>query len=98
MDDSSAPSETAAQPVESHPADAWFRTHFDGKLLADLRWLGNKYQIMVFRLPERVAVADLCCTEEPRLARARADRLVQEHHPHDCHRELCAPWIQYSQA
>jgi hypothetical protein len=97
MDDPSPSGQTAA-PTADHRAVAWFRTHFDGKLLADLRWLGNKYQILVFRLPEREAVADLCCTEEARLARARADRLVQDHYPHDCDTELCAPWIQYSQA
>ena len=78
--------------------EAWFRTHFDGRLLADLRWLGNQYQIVVFRLPDRVPVADACCTEEPRLARMRADRLVKDSYPHDCQTEHCAPWVQYSQA
>jgi hypothetical protein len=87
--------------LESPPArrgDAWFRSHFDGRVLADLRWLGNQYRILVFRLPERVAVADACCTEDTRLARARADRLVHERFPHDCEAEGCAPWVQYTEA
>jgi hypothetical protein len=95
-----------AEPVSSEPdveapgrrGDTWFRTHLDGRVLADLRWLGNQYQIMVFRLPERIAVADLCCTEDTRLARVRADRLVIEHFPHDCEAAGCAPWLQYSEA
>lgn len=78
--------------------DTWFRAHFDGHVLADLRWLGNQYRILVFRLPERVTVADSCCTEEARLARVRADRLVNETYPHDCEVEACAPWVQYSEA
>jgi hypothetical protein len=78
--------------------DAWFRAHLDGHVLADLRWLGQQYRIMVFRLPERVAVADDCCTEDTRLARVRADRLVSQHFPHDCAAESCAPWVQYSEA
>ena len=91
-----------ANPTMEGPAtvrgEAWFRTHFDGRLLADLRWLGHQYQIVVFRLPDRVQVADECCTEEPRLARARADRLVRENFPHECDTEQCAPWVQYSEA
>jgi hypothetical protein len=87
--------------VEAPPmrrGDAWFRSHLDGRVLADLRWLGNQYQVMVFRLPERVSVGDLCCTEDARLARVRADRLVNEHFPHDCDASACAPWMQYSEA
>lgn len=78
--------------------DAWFRAHLDGRLLADLRWLGNQYRIMVFRLPEHLALADDCCTEVTELARLRADRLVQETVPHDCDAAACTPWVQYSQA
>jgi hypothetical protein len=96
-----------ADPVSAEPevetlltrrGEAWFRAHFDGRILADLRWLGNQYRIMVFRLPERVAVADACCTEDAQLARLRADRLVSERFPHDCDAEQCAPWLQYSEA
>jgi hypothetical protein len=82
----------------SRRGEAWFRTHFDGRVLADLRWLGNQYRIMVFRLPDRRRVAELCCTEDLRLARLRADRLVDENLPHDCDAENCAPWVQYSEA
>jgi hypothetical protein len=78
--------------------EAWFRAHLDGRLLADLRWLGNQYRILLFRLPEHVAVADDCCTEAVELARLRADRLVQERAPHECDAPACAPWVQYSQA
>jgi hypothetical protein len=87
--------------VEAPPArrgETWFRSHLDGRVLADLRWLGNQYQIMVFRLPERVSVADVCCTEDARLARVRADRAVNGHFPHDCDASGCAPWMQYSEA
>jgi hypothetical protein len=96
-----------ADPVSADPeveaddarrGDTWFRSHIDGHVLADLRWLGNQYRIMVFRLPERVAVADDCCTESPELARRRADRLVREKFPHDCTVAACAPWVQYSEA
>ena len=83
---------------ETRRGDAWFRAHLDGHLLADLRWLGNQYRIMVFRLPEREAVADACCTEILELARRRADRLVQEKFAHDCAAAACAPWVQYSEA
>jgi hypothetical protein len=82
----------------SRRGEAWFRSHFDGRVLADLRWLGNQYKIIVFRLPERVAVGDDCCTEDTRLARLRADRLVNERFPHECAAEGCAPWMQYSEA
>jgi hypothetical protein len=85
-------------PPATRRGDAWFRAHLDGRLLADLRWLGNQYRIVVFRLPEHVAVADDCCTEAVELARLRADRLVQEKAPHDCDAAACAPWVQYSQA
>jgi hypothetical protein len=78
--------------------EAWFRTHLDGRVLADLRWLGNQYRILVFRLPEREAVADDCCTEVLELARRRADRLVQKEFDHDCDATACAPWVQYSEA
>jgi hypothetical protein len=78
--------------------EAWFRSHLDGRVLADLRWLGEQYRILVFRLPERVAVADDCCTESLDLARLRADRLVKEKFDHDCDAAGCAPWIPYSQA
>jgi hypothetical protein len=78
--------------------ETWFRSHLEGHLLADLRWLGNQYRILVFRLPERVAVADGCCTEVLDLARLRADRLVQETFVHDCDSSGCAPWVQYSEA
>ncbi len=78
--------------------ETWFRSHLDGRVLADLRWLGNQYRIMVFRLPDREHVADGSCTEEPRLARLRADRVVREHFPHDCDAEACAPWVRYSEA
>jgi hypothetical protein len=87
--------------VEAPPSrrgEAWFRSHFDGRVLADLRWLGHQYRIMVFRLPERVVVGDACCTEDTRLARLRADRLVNELFSHDCDAEGCAPWMQYSEA
>ena len=83
---------------ESRRGEAWFRSHLDGHLLADLRWLGNQYRILLFRLPEHVAVADDCCTEAVELARLRADRLVQEQAPHECDAAACAPWVQYSQA
>jgi hypothetical protein len=83
---------------EPSRGDTWFRSHLDGHVLADLRWLGNQYRIMVFRLPEREAVADDCCTESPELARRRADRLVGEKFPHDCAAAACAPWVQYSEA
>jgi hypothetical protein len=81
-----------------HRGDAWFRSHLDGRVLADLRWLGNQYEILVFRLPERVRVAKGCCTENTDLARRRADRLVREVFPHDCDPSACAPWVQYSEA
>jgi hypothetical protein len=97
MDDSDADACGVAT-AELRRGDAWFRSHCDGRFLADLRWLGNQYRIMVFRLPEHVAVGDDCCTEEPRLARWRADRLANEVHPHDCDAEGCAPWVQYSEA
>jgi hypothetical protein len=95
-----------ADPVAADPdvdittprGDAWFRSHLDGRVLADLRWLGHQYRILVFRLPERLAVGDDCCTEVLDLARRRADRLVQEKFDHDCDAAGCAPWIQYSQA
>jgi hypothetical protein len=95
-----------AEPVDTGPAvgsttrrgEAWFRSHLEGTVLADLRWLGEQYRILVFRLPERVAVADDCCTEALELARVRADRLVQEKFDHDCDAGGCAPWIPYSQA
>jgi len=83
---------------EVRRGEAWFRSHRDGRLLADLRWLGNQYTIMVFRLPDRERVATGCCTEEVWLARLRADRLVQEKFPHDCNAEACAPWVRYSEA
>jgi hypothetical protein len=83
---------------EVRRGEAWFRAHLDGHVLADLRWLGNQYTIMVFRLPDRERVAGGCCTEEPRLARLRADRLVQEKFPHACDAEACAPWVRYSEA
>jgi hypothetical protein len=95
---SSPASDANVEAPPSRRGDAWFRAHLDGRVLADLRWLGNQYQIMVFRLPERVAVADLCCTEDTRLARVRADRLVTEHFPHDCDAAGCAPWLPYSEA
>jgi len=93
-------------PVSADPAvdatprrgEAWFRSHLEGRVLADLRWLGEQYRILVFRLPERVAVADDCCTEVLELARVRADRLVREKFDHDCDAAGCAPWIPYSQA
>lgn len=83
-----------------HPSrgEVWFRSHLSGRVLADLRWLGNQYQILVVRLPERVVEAELCCTEELRLAWWRADRLVKETYPHDCAAEECAPWVPYSEA
>jgi hypothetical protein len=84
--------------ITTRSGDAWFRSHLDGRVLADLRWLGHQYRILVFRLPERVAVGDDCCTEVLELARRRADRLVQEKFDHDCDAAACAPWIQYSQA
>ena len=87
-----------AEAEESRRGEAWFRAHLDGHLLADLRWLGNQYRIMVFRLPEHVAVGDDCCTESLELARLRADRLVQDKFPHDCAAAACAPWVQYSEA
>jgi hypothetical protein len=96
-----------ADPVSADPdveapaprrGDAWFRSHLDGRVLADLRWLGNQYRIVVFRLPERVAEADECCTEDTKLARVRADRLVHEKFPHDCEAMACAPWVQYTEA
>ena len=95
-----------ADPVSADPdvevpaprGEAWFRSHLDGRVLADLRWLGNQYRIMVFRLPERAEVADDCCTEHMALARLRADRLVHEKFPHDCDAMACAPWVQYRQA
>lgn len=89
---------TEVEAPATRRGDAWFRSHLDGHLLADLRWLGNQYRIVVFRLPERVAVADDCCTEATELARLRADRIVQETVPHDCDAAACAPWVQYSQA
>jgi hypothetical protein len=78
--------------------ETWFRSHVDGRLLADLRWLGNQYRILLFRLPERVAIAEQCCTEVLDLARLRADRLAQETVVHDCEAAGCAPWVQYSEA
>ncbi len=84
--------------VPSLRGDVWFRSHLSGRVLADLRWLGNQYAILVFRLPERVVEAELCCTEELRLAWLRADRLVNETFPHDCDSEECAPWVPYSEA
>ena len=84
--------------VETRRGTAWFRSHCDGRVLADLRWLGHQYRILVFRLPEREVIGEGCCTEEPRLARQRADRLVHDVHPHDCDAEACAPWVPYSQA
>lgn len=78
--------------------ETWFRSHLEGRLLADLRWLGNQYRILLFRLPERVAVGEGCCTEVLELARLRADRLVQETFVHDCDASGCAPWVQYSEA
>ena len=77
--------------------EAWFRTHFNGRLLADLRWLGNQYRILVLRLPERVSVAEMCCTEQAALARVRADRLVSESFPHDCDAAECGPWVPYTE-
>ena len=88
----------SAEAVDTRRGAAWFRSHCDGRFLADLRWLGNQYRILVFRLPEREVLGEGCCTEEPRLARQRADRLVAEVHPHDCDAESCAPWVQYSEA
>ncbi len=84
--------------VSARRGEAWFRSHLDGRVLADLRWLGNQYRILVFRLPERVAVGDACCTEVLDLARRRADRLVHEKVEHDCDAAACAPWVQYSEA
>ena len=84
--------------VTDRRGEAWFRSHLDGRVLADLRWLGNQYRILVFRLPERVAVGDDCCTEVLDLARRRADRLVQEKFEHACDAASCAPWVQYSEA
>ncbi len=86
------------EPAPARRGEAWFRSHLDGHVLADLRWLGNQYSIVVMRLPGRIAVGNACCTEEPRLARARADRLVHERFPHDCDAEACAPWVPYSEA
>ena len=87
-----------ADATDARRHDAWFRSHLDGRVLADLRWLGNQYQILVFRLPERMQVAEGCCTENADLARRRADRLVREQFPHECDPGVCAPWIQYSEA
>ena len=92
----STPQDT--DPEVPRRGETWFRSHLDGRVLADLRWLGNQYRIMVFRLPGREHVADGSCTEEPRLARRRADRLVRKHFPHDCEDEACAPWVRYSEA
>ena len=84
--------------VSSRRGEVRFRSHLSGRVLADLRWLGNQYRILVFRLPERVVAGDLCCTETLELACLRADRLVHEKFPHDCEREDCAPWVAYSEA
>jgi len=92
----STPPET--DPQVPRRGEAWFRSHLDGRVLADLCWLGNQYRIMVVRLPDREHVADGRCTEEPRLARLRADRLVHERFPHDCDAVACAPWVKYSEA
>jgi hypothetical protein len=96
-----------ADPVAADPevdaasprrGDAWFRSHLSGRVLADLRWLGQSYRILVFRLPQREVAADLCCTEQLSLARVRADRAVNEKFPHDCDVADCAPWVAYSEA
>jgi hypothetical protein len=87
-----------AASVPTSRGDVWFRSHLSGRVLADLRWLGNQYAILVLRLPERVVEAELCCTEELALARVRADRLVNETFPHDCDSAECAPWVPYSEA
>jgi hypothetical protein len=84
--------------VPSTRGEVWFRSHLSGRVLADLRWLGNQYQILVVRLPERAVEDELCCTEDLRLAWLRADRRVQEKFPHDCEAAECAPWIPYSEA
>jgi hypothetical protein len=96
-----------ADPVTADPdvdvdsprrGEVWFRSHLSGRVLADLRWLGAQYRILVFRLPEREVAGDLCCTEQLSLARVRADRLVHEKFPHDCDAADCAPWVAYSEA
>ncbi len=97
MPDPASP-DPQAEAEDSRRGEAWFRSHLDGHLLADLRWLGNQYRIMVFRLPEHVAVAEDCCTESPELARLRADRLVHDKFVHDCAAAACAPWVRYSEA
>jgi hypothetical protein len=88
----------APEEADAPGGSTWFRAHADGRFLADLRWLGQQYRIMVFALPERRVLADECCTEMPVLARTRADRCVQEVYPHDCDAEGCAPWVRYSEA
>jgi hypothetical protein len=86
------------EPATARPGEVWFRSHLAGRVLADLRWLGNQYRILVFRLPEREVVGDRCCTQALGLARVRADRLVREKFPHDCAAADCAPWVAYSEA
>jgi hypothetical protein len=78
------------------PGDAWFRAHFDGKVVAELRWLGNQYEIHILRMPARQEMSHACCTEKFEFAKTRADRLVREAFPHTCDKSECAPWMKYS--
>ena len=71
----------------------WVRTHFDNALVAEVRWLGNQYQITVSRPAGGVLLED-CCREVGALARREADRVVAELYPHTCEKADCAPWIR----
>lgn len=75
---------------------AWVRPHFDGKVVAELHWLGGQYEIGVYRMPARESVAAACCTEKLALAQRRADRMVKDAFPHTCDKSECAPWMEYT--
>jgi hypothetical protein len=72
----------------------WVRTHFDNALVAQVRWLGNQYEITVTKAPETRPVRQDCCRDVGALARLQADRVVAELYPHTCDKADCGPWIE----
>jgi len=90
------PEDEAAAGAVPEGERPWFRMHFAGRLLADLRWLGQQFQVSVMLLPEAREVGKDCCTGDLDLAKLRADRMVREAFPHTCDKEDCGPWVPYS--
>lgn len=76
------------------PPKGWVRTHFDNSLLAEVRWLGNQYEIIVSKPAEHRTLHQDCCRESGALALKQADRVVVEMYPHTCKKADCGPWLE----